>query len=55
MAVKTEQEITNARGNVYENEDSTYHGMSYEQGIADALDWAVGNLDEEDFGYSTDL
>jgi hypothetical protein len=30
-----------------ENNGSRYRGMTYEQGVRDALDWALENIDED--------
>lgn len=40
-------EISDKRDEVHENSDSKYPGMTYEQGIADALDWVL-DADSED-------
>lgn len=35
-------------------EGSKYPGMSYEEGIREALDWVLGNIPDEDFSISQD-
>ncbi|AEP29923.1 hypothetical protein [Brumicola nitratireducens] len=49
--MKTKEEIETARDNVQENEPSKYPGMTYEQGVADALDWAAGHVADDEFEY----
>ena len=45
----TEKQVANLRDAVYEHQTSAYPGMSYEQGIADALDVVLGRADLEEF------
>ena len=51
--MKTNEEIEAAceRAAVMQNEaqenGSKLHGMSYEQGLRDALDWVCGNIKED--------
>jgi hypothetical protein len=40
------QEVADFREKVYETDPSNYPGMTYEQGIAETLDWILGNSDE---------
>lgn len=43
-----ESKVQELRDSVNEHDDSKYPGMSYEQGIADALDAVLGNIEAED-------
>ena len=49
--MKTQDEINGARDKVEPHEESKYHSMTYEQGIADALDWVSGHVDDEEWEY----
>ncbi len=49
--MKTEKEIKQARRNVYENATSKFTGQTYEQGVAEALDWVMGDVSDEEFEY----
>lgn len=49
--MKTKDEIDNALRNVDTN-DPKYFGMSYEQGIEEALMWVLGETSDEDFEYA---
>lgn len=43
---RTPQEVEDLRDKIDEFSSSNYPGMTYEQGIAEALDWVLGNSDE---------
>ena len=43
--MKNENEVDAARAKIFENEASKYPGMTYEQGLAEALDWIVSQED----------
>jgi hypothetical protein len=32
--------------------ETKYRGMTYEEGIRDALEWVLGNLDDDEFDYA---
>ncbi len=44
--MKTEEEVVELRDNINEHDDSKFHNMTYEQGIADALDWVQDDTGE---------
>jgi len=46
--MRTLEEVQELRDKVYENDDSKFPGMSYEQGLADALDFVTGDIEAED-------
>jgi hypothetical protein len=50
--MKSKQEIENARANVNDSEASEYPGMTYEQGVAEALGWVLGDVPDDEFGYA---
>jgi len=45
--MRTQSELQEKRDSVYENDDSKYPAMTYEQGVADALDWALDETSED--------
>lgn len=45
----TEEEVQDLRDRVYENQKSAVPGMSYEQGVADALEVVLEHQDLEEF------
>lgn len=47
--MKTEKEIRDALSNVDEHAPSRYSGMTYEQGIAEALGWVLGDVADQEF------
>ena len=47
--MKTLEEVGIARNNIDENSESRYNGMTYEQGLAEALDWVAGHIDDGKF------
>lgn len=50
--MKTKEEIEKALSNVDEHALSKYPGMTYEQGIAEALQWVMGDISDEEFEYA---
>ena len=44
---EAEETIQNVINKAYEWEDGRYHGMTYEQGIRDALRWILGEEKDE--------
>lgn len=46
VIVRTAKEIDDVLGKVEDGEASAYPGMTYEQGIAEALRWVLGEQDE---------
>lgn len=46
--MRTLEEVQALRDQVSENEQSKYPGMSYEQGLADALDFVAGHVEAEE-------
>lgn len=48
--MKDIEEISRVRDNVIES-GNQFYGMTYEEGIRDALEWILGELSDEDFGY----
>ena len=49
--MKTKDEIDNALRNV-DTDNPKYFGMSYEQGIEEALQWVLGEVTDDDFEYA---
>lgn len=52
--MKTPKEIKDVLDRVDDGAASKYPGMTYEQGIAEALQWCLGNLADEEFEYAMD-
>jgi len=50
---KTAEEIDQAICEVLDPDRRKYSGMTYEDGIRDALEWVLGNMSDEDFEYTT--
>lgn len=50
--MKTSDEIDAVRNRVDEHAPSAYSGMTYEQGVAEALDWVQGYISDEEFEYA---
>lgn len=48
--MKDEDDIRTAIDNVRDS-GNQYHGMTYEQGVSEALEWVLGDVDDDDFGY----
>lgn len=48
MTVRTEEELESALNRNDEHGESKFPGMSYEQGIAYALSFAIGGITEEE-------
>lgn len=48
--IKSEEEIISARDNVIES-GNHFHGMTFEEGVKYALEWVIGEMSDEDFGY----
>ena len=46
--MKTEQEIQEAADKV-DTSKNPYPGMTYSQGVRDALDWVLGDLEDDEF------
>lgn len=51
MSMKSEEQIQAARNRVDTDSGTKYPGMTYEQGIAEALDYVLGDITEEEFEY----
>lgn len=51
--MKTEQEIKAASYRV-DTSGTKYSGMTYEEGILEALDWVLENIHDDEFEYSPD-
>jgi hypothetical protein len=47
--MKTQQQIEDALGKV-ESSQTRFPGMSYEQGIEEALSWVLGEIPDNEFG-----
>ena len=47
--MKTREEIDKAIGNV--PDVTQYPGMSYEEGVSEALRWVLGEVPDEEFEY----
>jgi len=50
--MKTEAEIEKVLYNIDVNSPSKYSGMTYEQGIEEALLWVSGDLSDEEFEFT---
>ena len=50
--MKTEREISDAISNVDDIGSSQYPGMTYEQGVTEALRWVLGEVPDEEFEYA---
>ena len=46
--MKTKKEIEKVLSN-FDDTKSEYRSMTYEQGIAEALEWVIGELADEEF------
>lgn len=51
MSHKTEDEIREALQNLDEP-PRDYSAMSYEDGIREALEWVIGDIDDSDFEFA---
>lgn len=51
---KSRAEIDAVLNRVDDDEPSKYPGMTYEQGISEALLWVLGDLPDEEFEYAMD-
>lgn len=49
--MKTKEEIDQALRNV-NTEEPQYFGMSYEEGVREALQWVLGEVSDADFEYA---
>ncbi len=49
--MKNKSIIEEALDNVQESESSCF-GMTYEQGVEEALMWVLGEIDDEDFSFT---
>ena len=49
--MKTENEIDEVFRNLPNSNETEYPGMTYEQGIEEALSWVIGDLSDEEFEY----
>lgn len=49
--MKNKSIIEEALDNVQES-DSSHFGMTYEQGVEEALMWVLGEIDDEDFSFT---
>lgn len=49
---KTESEIEAALRNLPADGSTKYPGMTYEEGIDEALRWVLGEIPDEDFEYT---
>jgi hypothetical protein len=50
--LKKEERIRAALDKV-DTHKSKFHGMTYEQGVEEALMWVLGDLSDEEFTYAT--
>lgn len=48
--VKSEKEIDEALGRV-DTAKNNYPGMTYENGVEEALQWALGEISDEEFEF----
>lgn len=51
--MKGRKEIISVLDKVKER-GNKYFGMTYEEGICNALEWILGDISDEDFGYNND-
>lgn len=49
--MKTAEQIERALRNV-PTEGTEYAGMTYEQGVEEALQWVLGEISDDEFEYS---
>ena len=49
--MKTELQIKEVLSNV-DTDKNKYHGMTYEQGVEEALLWVLDELEDDEFPYS---
>ena len=49
--MKTQNEVEKALEKFFEM-NTNYHGMTYEEGVRNALDWVLENVADEDFDYA---
>lgn len=52
MAEKTSEEMRAAVDKALDPDRQKYAGMTYEEGIRDALEWASGDAPDEEFEYA---
>ena len=52
--MKTQQDIDAALGRIDENAASAYPGMTYEQGVTEALRWVLEEIADIEFEYAND-
>jgi hypothetical protein len=50
---KAKDEIERALNNVDTSCQTKYPGMTYEQGVEEALTWCLGELEDGEFEYSS--
>lgn len=53
--MKAKDEIENALLRVDSGARSKYPGMTYEQGVEEALQWVLGEISDDEFGYGKGL
>lgn len=46
--MKTKQEIEELL-NKFDDQNNSYPGMTYEQGIVEALQWVIGEISDDEF------
>jgi hypothetical protein len=49
--MKTKDEIEKVLGRVDTASGSQYQAMTYEQGVEEALLWAIGDIPDDEFTY----
>lgn len=52
--MQNREDVEAALGRVDTYAASKYPGMSYEQGVAEALEWVLGDIPNEEFTYGQD-